>query len=52
MNFVLDSPLRVTPAMTSGAADQRLTIADIEALVEAAEPRAGKRRSYKKREAA
>ena len=43
--------LRVTPVMAAGVTDRLWTVADIAALVEAAEPPAGKRGPYKKREA-
>jgi IS1 family transposase len=44
--------LRVTPAMAAGVTDRLWTVADIAALVEAADPLAGKRGPYKKRVAA
>jgi hypothetical protein len=43
--------LRVTPAMAAGVTDRLWTVADIAALVEAAEPPVGKRGPYKKRAA-
>jgi IS1 family transposase len=49
-NFVrIHKTLRVTPAMAAGVADRLWEIGDIVALVEAAEPKPGKRGSYKKR---
>lgn len=44
--------LRVTPAMAAGVTDRLWTVADIVTLLEAAEPAAAKRGSYKKRAAA
>jgi hypothetical protein len=44
--------LRVTPAMAAGVTDRLWTVADLVALVEAAEPEPGKRGPYKKQAAA
>lgn len=51
-NFVrIHTKLRVTPAMAAGVADRLWEVADIVALVEAAESEAGRKRGpYKKRE--
>jgi len=51
-NFVrIHKTLRVTPAMAAGVSDRLWEVADIVALVEAAEAPAKKRGSYMKREA-
>jgi len=51
-NFVrLHKTLRVTPAMAAGVSDRLWEVADIVALVEAAEAPAKKRGPYRKREA-
>jgi len=51
-NFVrIHKTLRVTPAMAAGVADRLWEIGDIVALVEAAEPKPGKRGPYQKKEA-
>ena len=47
-NFVVHSTLRVTPAMAAGVSDRLWEVADIVALVEAAEAPAKKRGPYKK----
>ncbi len=48
-NFVrLHKTLRVTPAMAAGVSDRLWDVADIVALVEAAEAPAKKRGTYKK----
>jgi hypothetical protein len=44
--------LRVTPAMAPGVTDRLWTVADLAALLEAAEQQPGKRGPYKKRVAA
>jgi hypothetical protein len=44
--------LRVTPAMAAGVTDRLWTVEDIAAIVEAAEPKLGKRGPYKKLEVA
>ncbi|HEV2335482.1 MAG TPA: IS1 family transposase [Stellaceae bacterium] len=50
-NFVrIHSTLRVTPAMAAGMAHRLWEVSDIVALLEAAEPKPGKRGPYKKRE--
>lgn len=52
-NFVrIHKTLRVTPAMAAGVTDRLWEVSDIVALLEAAEPKPGKRGPYKKREAA
>ena len=52
-NFVrIHKTLRVTPAMAAGMSDRLWEVSDIVALLEAAEPKPGKRGPYKKREAA
>ena len=49
-NFVrIHKTLRVTPATAAKVTDRLWEIGDIVALVEAAEPKAGKRGPYKKR---
>jgi hypothetical protein len=49
-NFVrIHKTLRVTPAMAAGVSDQLWEVSDIVALLEAAEPKPGKRGPYKKR---
>lgn len=51
-NFVrIHKTLRMTPAMHAGVTDRLWEIGDIVALVEAAEPRPGKRGPYKKQAA-
>jgi len=51
-NFVrIHKALRVTPAMAAGVSDRLWEVADIVALVEAAEAPTKKRGSYNKREA-
>lgn len=50
-NFVrIHKTLRVTPAMAAGVSDRLWEVSDIVALLEAAEPKPGKRGPYKKRE--
>ena len=50
-NFVrIHKTLRVTPAMAADVSDRLWEVSDIVALLEAAEPKPGKRGSYKKRE--
>lgn len=44
--------LRVTPAMAAGITDRLWEVSAIVALLEAAEPKPGKRGPYRKREAA
>ena len=49
-NFVrIHKTLRVTPAMTAGVSNRLWGMSDIVALLEAAEPKSGKRGPYKKR---
>jgi IS1 family transposase len=49
-NFVrIHKTLRVTPAMAAGVSTRLWEVSDIVALLEAAEPKAGKRGPYKKR---
>jgi hypothetical protein len=49
-NFVrIHKTLRVTPAMAAGVTDRLWEVSDIVALLEAAEPKPGKRGPYKKR---
>jgi hypothetical protein len=43
---------RLTPAMAAGITDKLWSVEDMVALVEASEPRSGKRGPYKKRVAA
>ncbi len=51
-NFVrIHSTLRVTPAMAAGVTDRLFEMADLVAIVEAAEKKPGKRGPYKKRAA-
>jgi hypothetical protein len=51
-NFVrTHKTLRVTPAMAAGVSDRVWEVSDIVALLEVAEPKPGKRGSYKKRTA-
>jgi len=51
-NFVrIHQTLKVSPAMAAGVTDQLWEIADIVALVEAAEPPPWRRGPYKKRNA-
>ena len=51
-NFVrIHKTLRVTPAMAAGVSDRLWEVSDIVALLEAAEPKPGKRGPYKKRAA-
>jgi hypothetical protein len=48
-NFVrIHKTLRVTPAMAAGVSDRLWEVSDIVALLEAAEPKPGKRGPYKK----
>ena len=50
-NFVrIHKTLRVTPAMAAGVTDRLWEVADIVALVDAAEAKPGKRGPYKKRQ--
>jgi len=50
-NFIrMHSKLRMTPAMAAGVSDRLWEIGDIVKLIEAAEPKPGKRGPYKKRE--
>ena len=52
-NFVrIHKTLRVTPAMAAGVTDRLWEVSDIVALLEATEPKPGKRGPYKKRVAA
>ena len=52
-NFVrIHSTLRMTPAMAAGVSDRLWEVADIVALVDAAEAKPAKRGPYRKREAA
>ena len=52
-NFVrIHKTLRVTPAMAAGVTDRLWEVSDIVSLLEAIEPKPGKRGPYKKREAA
>ena len=52
-NFVrIHKTLRVTPAMAAGVSDRLWEVSDMVALLEASEPKPGKRGSYKKRRAA
>jgi hypothetical protein len=52
-NFVrIHKTLRVTPAMAAGVTDRLWEVSDIVALLEAAEPKPGKRGTYRKRAAA
>jgi hypothetical protein len=49
-NFVrIHSTLRVTPAMAAGVSERLWEVSDIVALLEAAEPKPGKRGPYNKR---
>jgi hypothetical protein len=49
-NFVrIHSTLRVTPAMAAGVSQRLWEVSDIVALLEAAEPKPGKRGPYKKK---
>ena len=49
-NFVrIHKTLRVTPAMAAGVTDRLWEVSDIVALLEAGEPKPGKRGPYKKR---
>jgi hypothetical protein len=49
-NFVrIHSTLRVTPAMAAGVSHRLWEVSDIVALLEASEPKPGKRGPYKKR---
>jgi hypothetical protein len=49
-NFVrIHKTLRVTPAMAAGVTDRLWEVSDIVALLEATEPKPGKRGPYKKR---
>jgi hypothetical protein len=51
-NFVkLHKPHKLTPAMAAGITDKLWSVEDIVALVEAREPKPGKRGPYKKRAA-
>lgn len=51
-NFVrIHKTLRVTPAMAVGVSDRLSEVSDIMTLLEAAEPKPGKRGPYKKRTA-
>jgi hypothetical protein len=51
-NFVrIHQTLRVTPAMAAGVTDRRWEMADLVAVVEAAETTPGKRGPYRKRAA-
>ena len=48
-NFVrIHKTLRVTPAMAAGVTDRLWEVADIVALVDAAEPKPAKRGPYKR----
>ena len=49
--YRIHKTLRVTPAMAAGVTDRLWTLADLAALVEAAESQPGKRGPYKKRAA-
>ena len=50
-NFVrIHQSLRVTPAMAAGVTDRLWEMSDIVALLEAAEPKPGKRGPYRKRQ--
>lgn len=50
-NFVrIHKTLRVTPAMAAGVSNRLWEVSDIVAILEAAEPKSGKRGPYKKRE--
>jgi len=52
-NFVkLHKAHKLTPAMAAGITDKLWSVEDIVALVEASEPKPGKRGPYKKRQAA
>jgi hypothetical protein len=52
-NFVkIHKAHRLTPAMAAGITDKVLSVEDIVALVEASEPKPGKRGPYRKRVAA
>ena len=49
-NFVrIHKTLRMTPAMAAGVTDKLWEISDIVAILEAAEPKPGKRGHYKKK---
>jgi hypothetical protein len=51
-NFVrIHKTLRVSPAMAAGVSERLWEVSDIVALLEAAEPKPGKRGPYKKRAA-
>lgn len=52
-NFVrIHQTLRMTPAMAAGVSDRLWEVSDIVTLLEAVEPKPGKRGPYKKRTAA
>jgi hypothetical protein len=49
---VIGAAIMITPAMAAGITDKLWSVEDIVTLVEASEPKSGKRGPYKKRAAA